>query len=656
MATTWEYEGNELSLRVYRRAGGVADAVNRAADATFKALTSGQQDAARFVFSRLTIITSDQRLARRQCSRADLHIPGSLASAADVNAVIDTFAARRLLVLGGNTVEICHDVLLHAWKQLRTWLDGDRSDRALYSQVITDAQTWDNNGRDPAYLYQAGRLATIDAASTRWAGMPNRFPSLPATTKAFLDAARHHVRRASRRRHAVIVGLVGLTLAATTAAGIAAENAANANRQHAISLSRQLAADSIAIDRADPITARQLAVAAWNVFPTDQANSAMTTLLTEQQQGGDLPVGLGMAQVAFSSDGKLVATVSEGTIRLWNPVTGQPVGRPLLADKDGNVAGVAFSPDGKLLAGAGADGYVRLWNPATGRPVGTPLPAAPGAIGYVAGVAFSPDGRLLAGVGFGGIVRLWNPVTGRAIGAPLSDDMSDTFGYVAGVAFSPDGKLLASASTDGYVWLWNPATGKPTGKPLRADAGLADGVNGVAFSPDGRLLASASTDGYVRLWNPVTGHPVGAPLAADPGIGGGVKGVAFSPDGRLLASADADGTVRLWNPVTGHPVGAPLAADPGIGGGVKGVAFSPDGNLLASADADGTVRLWNPATGHPVGAPFAADPGIIGGVNGVAFSPDDGLLASANADGYHTAVESSDRPARRQAPPVPTSA
>ena len=155
MATTWEYEGNELSLRVYRRAGGVADAVNRAADATFKALTSGQQDAARFVFSRLTIITSDQRLARRQCSRADLHIPGSLASAADVNAVIDTFAARRLLVLGGNTVEICHDVLLHAWKQLRTWLDGDRSDRALYSQVITDAQTWDNNGRDPAYLYQA---------------------------------------------------------------------------------------------------------------------------------------------------------------------------------------------------------------------------------------------------------------------------------------------------------------------------------------------------------------------------------------------------------------------------------------------------------------------------------------------------------------------
>ncbi len=37
------------------------------------------------------------------------------------------------------------------------------------------------------------------------------------------------------------------------------------------------------------MTARQLAVAAWRVFPTDQADSAMTTLLAEQQQDGILP-------------------------------------------------------------------------------------------------------------------------------------------------------------------------------------------------------------------------------------------------------------------------------------------------------------------------------------------------------------------------------
>jgi len=635
--------GQVLTLADYERTGGIEGAIAASAQRAYDALTPAQQAAARQVFLRLTATSPDGADAAGRATRAELTGDKSPAEAQDVEAVLEAFAAERLLTLAAGTVELSHEALLTAWPLLRdTWLADSHADRIVRSRLHATAAEWARHSRDRSYLYSGTLLAAATETAARIGADPARHPPLSPTERDFLHASNHAHRRSVRRRQAVIAGLLALTLVAITAAGIAAHNAATAahnaaiaRHQHAIALSRQLAAESLNIDGTEPVIARRLAVAAWAVSPTSQAASAITALLAEQQQQGMLPADPSTVfAVAFSANGKLLASAGgDGTVRLWNPATGRAVGAPLHASAWHGVNGVAFSPGGRLLASAGGDGTVRLWNPATGRPVGAPLHAS--ARNGVRGVAFSANGKLLASAGGDGTVRLWNPATGRPVATLHA---TSTHNVVYGVAFSPGGKLLASAGGDGTVRLWDPVTGRPVGAPLQTGSGPAGGVLGVAFSPGGKLLASGDADGMVRLWDPLTGRPVGAPLQTGSGIAGGVLGVAFSPGGKLLASGGGGGMVRLWDPVTGRPVGAPLPT--GALKGLYGVAFSPGGKLLASAGGDGTVRLWDLATGRPAGAPLQTGSGPAGGADGgasspadgVAFSPDGKLLASTYDD------------------------
>jgi serine/threonine protein kinase/Tol biopolymer transport system component len=304
--------------------------------------------------------------------------------------------------------------------------------------------------------------------------------------------------------------------------------------------------------------------------PTSSASTAAAQPAVNATTARVIPVGGTVRSVAFSPNGKTLASGSEDhTVGLWTVATGASV-RTLTGHANW-VLSVAFSPDGKTLASGSGDNTVRLWNGATGAHIRT----LTGHTNWVLSVAFSRDGKTLTSASTDRTVREWNPATG----APLNI-LPSLSNYVWSVTFSPDGSTVACAGEDGTIMLWKPGSGAEP----RKLTGHTGRVLSVAFSPDGKTLASASDDHSIRLWDPRTGRL----LRTLTGHTGGVYSVAFSPDGKTLASGSDDHTVRFWDPQTGKL----LRTLTGHSGRVWSVAFSSDGKTLASGGADRTIRIW----------------------------------------------------------------
>src|SRR5262249_28338794 len=117
--------------------------------------------------------------------------------------------------------------------------------------------------------------------------------------------------------------------------------------------------------------------------------------------------------LAFAPDGRLASCGESGRVLVWDVSAGpQVVAR---TQPPGALWAVAFRPDGKQLATAGADGAVQAWDARTGKELWKSA-AAPGSSFF--GVAYSPDGTRLAGCGWvgRGEIRIWD-VGGRELRA-----------------------------------------------------------------------------------------------------------------------------------------------------------------------------------------------------------------------------------------------
>jgi WD40 repeat protein len=282
-----------------------------------------------------------------------------------------------------------------------------------------------------------------------------------------------------------------------------------------------------------------------------------------------------------------------GTVRVWHPVSGRPIGDPL-TESAANINTVAApgadGTDCVILAG---DGTLRCWTGSTASLTTIPSP------GHTCAIAVHTDTDrdvLLTG-DTAGLLHTTDLTTQHRLHSPVRIDN----GAVLALCPLPgEPATVAAAGRSGTITLHTLNPAARTGNTATQLHGHTGAVRTLCLidQPDSPpLLASAGNDGTLRLWNLETVALHGAPLT---GHDGWIWSIIPLPrphgQGPWLASAGADATIRLWDPATGQPIGRPLT---GHTDQVRALtcATIPDGaTLLVSGSHDGTVRLWDPAT------------------------------------------------------------
>jgi WD40 repeat protein len=280
--------------------------------------------------------------------------------------------------------------------------------------------------------------------------------------------------------------------------------------------------------------------------------------------------------LAFASRSTVVAAVEDhDKIRIWDATTGEL--KQTIRGLRPTTRSIAFSPDGQRLATCSMSqsgkrqwsGEILVCDTATGeivRTVETPTN------GYYRGVAFSPDGTLLA-VAFDSLegdeytagVKLWDTASWE-----LRRTLVRERGASMSVAFSPAGRLVANGG--GYVlkpdgrpafgeaMVWNVETGivehtlrvtlREAAGPTTSPTDRGSGYVSIAFSPDGEGLFGHCFGGRTIRWE----LRRDLPLWIDEGkFFGEDAAPAVTPDGELLATGDQE-NVRLLNAENGETV------------------------------------------------------------------------------------------------------
>lgn len=268
------------------------------------------------------------------------------------------------------------------------------------------------------------------------------------------------------------------------------------------------------------------------------------------------------------SKGWVVSGSMDGTLRVWDPTTGQCL--QTLEWNNICVNCVSVLLDGHVASGSW-DNILRVWDITTGQC----LQALEIHMSQIRCLATLPNGRVVIGSG-DDTLRVLDSATGQCIQVLKGNEWCLTC-----LSVFLDGRVV-SGSADDTLRVWDAASGEC----LQILKGHSSMVTCVAVLPDGRVV-SGSHDNTLRVWNVATGQC----LQTLKGHMGWINCVAVFPDGRVV-SGSADRTLRVWDPATGECLQLLKSQTNWI----NCLAILPDGRVISGSD-DATLRVWDVDTG-----------------------------------------------------------
>ena len=602
---TWERrEGPTLTVAGYRATGGIRHAVAQSAESLYDAMDDAQRGRLRSLLMRLVMPSEDGDAVPARVPRAKMAVDE------DHVRLVEQLVDARLVSIDGDTVQIAHEALVRAWPRLRGWLDDDVDGQRLFRHLAGAADAWDAMDRPLSELYRGTRLTR----TLEWRDRVR--PDLSDTETAFLTesaalseselrAAQARVqreRRANHRLRGALSGVAVLAVLALVAGVLALRSSVRAEDERdrartAADLADARRAGAVALEHEDLSMSLLLALSALQVDTSAQAWDNLTAVLMRSPSllSHRGPSAF-FVDLTASPDGALLAASRPGEgegLLLMDAATF----KPLPFEDDIPASGIAFSPDGSLLAMAvnrwtGNDGSppriddqpVRLYDMPDGTLADRQLGGFPGGGSVEYALDFSADGRRLVAA-----VDQLDAVTGDAQKTfATAWDLTDPSRPVFRVKLpeypilklSPDGKRLYVAVTglnpDRPIRVYDVDSGRLIDSIVSATFEAIGELAPGALSPDGSTLA-VPTGSTVRRVDTETMRFVRPALQAD--VGDSMDKIEYSHDGSRLAAATGNGNVLVWD------TGSGALLHRFVGGGAWGFDFSAnDRTILAAGD------------------------------------------------------------------------